>query len=237
MELVCVLRPQPPVLVGEPYEFCATVRNVGTHVLEEIQLRMQVCSGSVLAEGAVLEVVVPVLDVGESHTHCIQLASTIVGPCRLVAHAVDNTGIAASGCYCVQQIEGLPALQLEMIDLDLAGEPQGVFRIGEEFIYFLRVEEDAGSASTGALKVRWTLPPELEFVRGSGRNVTTVVGEGQSCESSIFDLPPGAIQELQIVCKVIDVPERYLVQTRAEVITADGEQLLAEETESTTLRR
>ena len=136
---------------------------------------------------------------------------------------------------------------LTLAPLALAGEAEeaeraalaakGIFKLGEEFLYVLRVENDVGSALTPDLRVNWALPPELEFVRGTGTNSATVSGEGQEAGSSMFVLGPNQVQDFRVVCRVVKVPARNLVQMRAAVVTDSGGQELAIETESTTLKR
>jgi hypothetical protein len=232
-----VIRPGPTVLVNEPVEFCAVVTNEGTYPLEDVMVRLELCCGMVPRDGQPTEFTIASLPVGATETRCVTLSSIVLGPCRLAAHAVDATGIAASGCYCDLVVEGLPALQLQMWDLDAAGSPQGVFRVGEEVVYRLLVEEDAGSAGTGALVVAWSLPPQLEYVSGSGPEGVTVTGSGANATSSAFTLLPREAKAFEIRCRVRDVPSTNLVQALARVLTADGNQELALETESTTLRR
>jgi hypothetical protein len=133
-------------------------------------------------------------------------------------------------------LKGLPALQLEMIDLDQERQKKGIFEMGETFIYELVVENDVGTALTPDLKIVWNLPKELEFVSGSGDRGATVTGTGgQSAESSAFVLAPNQVLKFELVVKVVGVPERNLIQSRASVVSSSGGQELATETESTTL--
>jgi hypothetical protein len=237
MELTCEIRPTDALLVGEPYEVCTTVRNTGNYQLENIKVSMRLCEGSQVLEGSKLETVVPLLEVGKSFTHCARVVSYTVGDCRFMAHGVDDTQVAAAGCYCTAHISGLPALQVEMIDLDAQGQKQGIFRVGQEFIYRLQVEEDSGSTPVNQLQVEWTLPPQLEFIRGRGTGGTTVTGSGQSCQSSVFDLALGESRQFEIVCRVLSAPPGGLIQTEAVVRSAASGQQLAVETESSTLRK
>ena len=52
----------------------------------------------------------------------------------------------------------------------------------------------------------------------------------------MFVLRPNQVQNFEIVCRVVKVPPRNLVQTRAAVVTDAGDLELAVETESTTLK-
>ncbi len=232
----CTIEPGKSVLIGDPFEVCATVENVGTLALEDVHLAIRGCPGARLIEGEVLAIRIPKLAVGEKKTHCAKFMANDLGLCRVSAHATDSTRIAAAGCICSTTIEGLPAIQLEMIDVDLARNAKGIFKVGEEFIYTLKVENDAGTSLTPDLSVTWTLPAELEFVSGAGNRGGSVTGAGQSAKSSTFALAPNQVQQFELVCRVIGVPERNLIQTRATVLTAGGQEI-ALETESTTLKR
>jgi hypothetical protein len=236
MIVTCTVNPKS-VVIGDSFEFCATVTSVGATTLENVRLTLRGCPKASALPGQELQVVIPRLAEGQTYTHCAKFSCAEVGVCRLSAHAADSTRIAASGCVCTAVCRGLPALQLEMIDTALDRSPQGIFRIGEEFLYVLQVENDVGSALTPDLRVNWQLPPELEFVRGRGDGGSTVSGSGQSCGSSMFVLRPNQVQNFEIVCRVLSAPPRNLVQTRAEVVTDGSGQLLAVETESTTLRK
>lgn len=235
MIVTCTVTPKTTI-IGDPFEFCATVKSVGAVTLENVRLALRGCPKAKELPGQEMTVVIPKLATGETYTHCVKFVCQEVGECRLSAHAMDSTQIAASGCICSAICRGLPALQLEMIDTALDGSAKGIFQKGEDFLYELEVENDVGSALTPDLRVKWTLPPELEFVRGVGDGGATVAGAGQSCESSMFVLRPNQVQKFQVVCKVIDVPARNLVQTRASVVMDANGQELAVETESTTLK-
>lgn len=235
MVVTCTATPKN-VILGDSFEFCATVKSLGATTLENVQLTLRGCPNARPQDEGKLVVVIPALAQGETYTHCARFACAEVGECRLSAHAMDSTRIAASGCLCSVICRGLPALQLEMVDTALDRSPKGIFVKGEEFLYVLRVENDVGSALTPDLRVNWNLPPELEFVRGRGDGGATVSGSGQACGSSMFVLRPNQVQTFEIVCRVASVPERNLVQTRAEVVTDQGSLELAVETESTTLK-
>ena len=236
MVVTCTAQPRASVL-GDPIEFCATVESVGATTLENIRLTIQGCPKARPVEGAELTVVIPTLAKGETFTHCVKFTCTEVGECRLTAHAVDASGIAAAACVCSAFCKGLPALQLEMIDTAGDRSPKGIFKLGEEFLYRLSVENDVGSALTPDLRVSWTLPPELEFVRGTSEGGATISGAGQAAASSTFVLRPNQKIIMEVLCRVVDVPARSLVQTRASVVADPGGIELAVETESTTLKR
>ncbi len=234
--VTCTVNPKSTVQ-GSPFEVCATVTSVGAVTLENVRLAIRGCPRASPAKGEALAITIPKLAQGETRTHCVKFICDEPGECRITAHAVDSTGIAAAGCVCTAICRGLPALQVEMIDTAADRSPKGIFRKGEEFMYRLSVENDVGTALTPDLRVTWSLPPELEFVRGRGEGTHTVAGSGQAATSSRFVLRPNQRLIFEVVCRVKSVPPRALVQTRADVITDPEGIELAVETESTTLRR
>ena len=234
MEVTCHVE-QAKVLVGDPFDATARVTNTGDVPLANVTLALRGGSGTRCVGAEELQVVIESLEPGDSREIRGTFTSDGVGERRIDASAREQRGWAAAGCFCGVAVEGLPALQLEMIDLDIKREKAGIFEEGESFIYTLDVLNDMGTAITPDLKIVWDLPPELEFVSGAGDRGVTITGSGQSAESSGFVLAPDEAQRFELVVKAISVPPRHLVQTRASVQTTTGTEL-ATETESTTLR-
>lgn len=232
----CRIVPKQTVLVGD--EFCieVEVENVNQLPLEDVLVRIRPCELAKVLDANQLEMRIPKLDVGQMRTLRACFQAQMPGECRISAHAKDKEWVTAAGCICSTVIKGLPAIQLEMIDLDRRGSPKGIFEVGEEFIYRCTVENDVGTSVTPDLMVRWDLPSELEFVSGKGSGTVTVTGSGQQAESSMFVLaPPKGIQTFELRVRVKSVPPRNLIQTRATVLSTGGQEL-ALETESTTLK-
>lgn len=234
MEVTCQVE-QAKVLVGDPFDAMATVTNTGDVALANVTLALRGGSGTRCVTDETLQVLIESLEPGASREIRGTFSSDGVGERRIDASAREERGWAAAGCFCGVVVEGLPALQLEMIDLSIQREKAGIFEEGQSFIYTLDVLNDMGTAITPDLKIVWDLPPELEFVSGAGDRGVTVTGSGQSAESSSFVLAPDEAQRFELVVRAISVPPRHLVQTRASVQTATGTEL-ATETESTTLR-
>lgn len=236
MEVVCTVTPARTILVGDPFKATATVRNTGDLALANVTLALRGGAGVTHVGTGQLEMLIQKLEPGETRTLEATFVSDQVGERRINASAREERGWAAAGCYCGILIKGLPAIQVEMIDVDANRNAKGIFEVGENFIYTLQVLNDVGTALTPDLRVNWTLPPELEFVSGVGDRGATVTGSGQSGQSSSFVLAPDQVQNFEITVRVISVPPRNLVQTRASVVSAAGAQELATETESTTLK-
>lgn len=236
LEVTCTVTPRVSV-IGDPFEFCAVIKSVGEVTLEDVKVTITGCPNTTVEPGEKLQIVIPRLAQGETHTHCVKFRCKEVGECRLTAHATDNTGIAASGCICSAFCKGLPALQLEMIDTAADRSPAGIFKLGETFMYRLQVENDVGSALTPDLVVRFSLPPELVFVRGRSERGVTVSGSGQAATSSRFVLRPNQKLMMEFEVKVVKVPPRALVAARVTVVADASGVELATESESTTLKR
>ena len=237
MEVTCTVEPSKVILVGDPFEVTATVRNTGNIALANVTFALAGGEGIMHVGGDDLRIQIPKLEAGETRQITSRFMSDGVGERRVNASAREERGWAAAGCICGVLIKGLPALQVEMIDVDNARQPKGIFDEGEEFIYILQVENDVGTANTPELKVVWELPPELEFVSGTGDRGAIVTGSARSAESSAFDLRPTQVQNFDLVVRVKSVPPTNLVQARAAVVTASGGQELATETESTTVKK
>lgn len=237
MEVTCTVEPSKVILVGDPFEVTATVRNTGNIALANVTFALAGGEGIMHVGGDDLRAQIPKLEAGETRQITSRFMSDGVGERRVNASAREERGWAAAGCICGVLIKGLPALQVEMVDVDSARQPKGIFDEGEEFIYILQVENDVGTANTPELKVVWELPPELEFVSGTGDRGAIVTGSGRSAESSAFDLRPNQVQNFDVVVRVKSVPPTNLVQTRAAIVTAAGGQELATETESTTVKK
>ena len=236
MEVICVVSPSKIVLVGDPFEVTATVRNTGDLALANITLALRGHEGVTQVGNDELVIKIPRLEPGESQSIRRKFVSDAVGERRVSASAREERGWAAAGCFCGVLIKGLPAIQLEMIDVDIQREAKGIFEVGESFIYVLKVENDVGTALTPDLKIVWSLPESLEFVEGTGDRGATVSGSGRTAESSSFVLRPNQVQNFELVVRVLSVPPRNLTQARAAVVTSEGGQELATETESTTLK-
>lgn len=128
------------------------------------------------------------------------------------------------------------ALQVEMTDKDLRGGEQGVFAVGEEFLYVLTVRNDDSATVTPPLHVVFSLPADLEYVSGRGESgVSIAAAPGVSAQSTEFSLTKDQALTIELRVRVKSVPEGGLTKAVASVRTsADLE--LSSEVESTTLR-
>lgn len=237
MEVTCTVKPGRVVLVGDPFEVTAVVRNTGNLPLPNVTLALAGIEGIVHVGGDELRTLIPKLEPGETRELTSRFICDRVGESRVSASAREQQTWAAAGCVCGLRVRGLPAIQSTMIDLDSNRQPEGVFDVGESFIYKLTVENDMGTAATPELKVLWELPAELEFVSGTGDQGIVVSGSGRQCESTAFELRPNQVQNFEIVVRAIAVPPGNWLQAHAAIVTAAGGQEVANDSESTTIKQ
>ncbi|MDJ0974341.1 MAG: hypothetical protein QNJ98_07780 [Planctomycetota bacterium] len=222
------------IYYGEEANFTLKVVNVGDGDAEGCTVR--VTYGGCLG-GGYQDFNIGPLAPGEDWVTDFSKTATAVGPCMIEADS--NCG---AKCAIKREAElkvtGLTALQLEMTDKALDGTEEGVFRTGETFIYRLRVENDVGTEATPPLQLMWELPPELEFITGKCLNgQVDVTGSAQQAASTEFTMGVGGYLDFEIQVRVLSAPDSNLVKAEAIVTRVSDGVRLAEETESTTLKR
>ncbi len=228
----------PAVVIGEEFTASVVAKNSGDTALSNVTLRIRADQGApcVSESGASTSILIEKFEPGESKTLTAKFLTEGMGVARILGAAKDSLGWASGNCACTVEVAGLPAIQTEMSDKDTAGAEKGVFRIGEEFVYVLVVQNDEGTTVTPDLKVTFTLPKELEFVSGKSNSKVTVTGAGQTAESTTFTLtPPHQKVTFELRVKAVSAPASQLVKVRA-VIQTPGGVALATEVESTTVQ-
>ena len=228
----------PAVLIGEEFTASVVAKNTGDTALASVTLRIRADQGApcVAESGASTSLLLEKFEPGESKTLTAKFLTEGMGTARILGSARDSLGWASGNCACVVEVGGLPAIQLTMADKDTAGAEKGIFKVGEEFLYVLAVQNDEGNSVTPDLKVMFTLPKELEFVSGKSDGKVTVTGAGQSAESSAFALvPPNQKLTITLRVKAVAAPPSTLVKVRAVVETTGG-LALATKVESTTIQ-
>jgi uncharacterized repeat protein (TIGR01451 family) len=236
LEVTCTTNPSR-VVVTDPFTATVTVRNSGDMPLTNVTIQIRGDLGAHPTGGgtAPTQTVIEKLEPGETKQLTGEFASDAVGVTRVIAGARDAQGWAASNCSCTVDVIGLPAIQSDMSDKDLSGAEKGIFVVGEQFLYVLEVQNDAGTTLTPDLKVVYSLPKELEFVSGTADGGVTITGKEHGAESSSFVLAPNKVLKLTITVKAIAAPPSNLIQTRASIQTVGGVEV-AEESESTTIK-
>ncbi len=222
------------IYYGEDANFTLKVTNVGDGQAEGCVVRVNY--GSCLG-GGFEDVNIGPMAPGEVWTHDWSKTAVAVGPCTISADS--NCG---ARCEIRREagikVTGLTALQVEMTDKAKDGVEAGVFRVGETFLYRLRVENDVGTETTPEINVVWNLPPELEYVSGKSMSGDVVVtGSGNSARSADFAMGVGGRMDFEILVRVVSAPASTLVKTVALIQRAADSAELASESESTTLKK
>ena len=237
IEVTCSVS-APAVLIGEDFTATVVAKNTGDTALSNVTLRVRADQGApcVAGQGASTSLLVERFEPGESKTLSAKFVTEGLGTARILGSGRDSLGWASGNCACTVEVAGLPAIQTEMTDKDVLGAEKGIFRVGEEFIYTLTVQNDEGSSVTPDLKVVFSLPKELQFVSGKSNAKVTVTGADQGAETSAFALvPPNEKVVIELRVKALAAPASQLVKVRATVQTLGGV-ALATEVESTTIQ-
>ncbi len=221
------------IYFGEPATFTLEVKNVGDG--DATNCAVRISYGGCLG-GGFEDFEIGPLAPGEVWTKDWSRTAQTVGPCVIRA---DST--CGASCQKVAEgriaVHGLTALQVEMIDKALDGTEEGVFRVGESFIYRVRIENDAGTEATPEMYTDWKLPPELEFIAGrslDGR--VEVSGVGRGARSGTFVLPVGGAIDFEVTVRAVQAPASTLTKATLIVRRASDDADLADETESTTIQ-
>jgi uncharacterized repeat protein (TIGR01451 family) len=91
---------------------------------------------------------------------CALLKSEQIGPLQFAATATAS-GVAGAGTACSTKVIGVPAVLIDMVDTEDPVE------IGSEETYEVKVTNQ-GSADLNHVKLAFTLPPNEEYISGSG---------------------------------------------------------------------
>lgn len=228
----------PRIVVGEEFTATVTATNLGSSPLANVTLRLRGDQGAPCVSGptAGVTVLVDKLEAGEKKELSARFRAETIGMARVLGSGRDSLGWASGSCACSVEVVGLMAIQTDMTDKALDGTDRGIFRVGEEFLYVLGIENDGGTSATPDLEVVLNLPRELEFVSGGGDSGIKVSGSGQTAKTSRFVLgSPNQKAQITFRVKVLAVPPSQFVKARATVQTTGGV-MLASDTESTTVR-
>lgn len=216
---------------GEPGNFTVKVTNKGDGPANGCSVR--VAHGSCL-DGATKDFPLGTIAPGQTATYDWTANGLQNARCVVTAEATCPGCTARAECEV--EVTGLPAIQSEMTDKDSAGVEKGIFKVGEEFIYVLDVQNDVATQSTPPLKVVFSLPPELEFVSGTADRGVTITGAAQGATSSEFRLDLNEKVRIEYRVRALAVPPGNLVKVVASIQRASDGVDLANETESTTIK-
>ena len=216
---------------GEPGDFTVKVTNKGDGAATGCVVR--VTHGTCLDAGTKdfnLDTIAP----GETKSYDWSANGIANAKCTVVAE------VTCAGCTQRKEAElkvaGLPAIQCEMSDKDLQKVEKGIFRVGEEFLYVLEVQNDVATQATPPLKVVLTLPPELTFVSATTTRGVAVNGAGQTATTDEFRLDLNEKLLIEYRVRAVSTPAGNLVRAVASIQRASDGTELAREDESTTIQ-
>lgn len=216
------------VLMGRPVEVCLDVQNLGDASESKATLTLRVPAGATVGSttggGASRDghVVWEISDLppGVSKHVCATIIPRAVGPLTL-APAVRGACAGPAESRCVMQVEGIPAILFEVVDLE---DP---IEVGAHATYDIKVVNQ-GSAAVARIQVVCTLEETQEFVSGTGP--TPVSAQGQTVTMGpVSVLDPGAEVTWRVVVKAVKAGD---VRFKA-VLTSDQFPHPIEETEAT----
>jgi uncharacterized repeat protein (TIGR01451 family) len=223
-----VVKSAPDVrYIGRPADFTITVRNTGdtdaanTVLTDNIPSGAQVVSasdGGQVSGGRVtwnLGTMAP----GASKTVTVTLKSDSAG--TLSNRASANAVCADGAAETQMQIKGIPAILLEVVDIE---DP---IEVGGQETYVITVTNQ-GSADDTNIVIKATLPPEQEFVSAEGAVAYDMVGKTITF-APLPRLAPKAKTTYRVVSKATSTGDvRFAVS-----LTSDELSSPVQETEST----
>ncbi|MBP7827215.1 MAG: DUF11 domain-containing protein [Verrucomicrobia bacterium] len=204
------------VIAGRPVPVCLTVRNTGDVPLRKAQVVLDIPEGATLvrtteggnaAEGRAIWELAN-LQPGTPRQVCANLAMRQPGVLSFRATA-DSPGAASATTACATRIAGIPAILLELVDLE---DP---IEVGHEITYEIKVTNQ-GSAPATNVRVTCTLPSSMEFVSGTGP--TPVQGAGDTVTMSpLAGLDAKAVATWRVVTKALREDDaRFKVSVRSD---------------------
>jgi len=218
----------PEVVAGRPATVCLSVKNTGEAAEPQATLTLPVpagakaegvsAGGTVTAEKIVWQL--PALAPGAENKVCAAFSLEHPGAMQLTASA-QGTCAPAVETACAVQVAGIPAVLLEVVDLD---DP---IEVGSNEVYEIRVTNQ-GSAIGTNIRVVCTLEESQQFVSGTG--ATPMNADGRRIASEPLPvLDPKAKATWRVTVKALTVGDvRFAVQLTSDEIVRP-----VEETEAT----
>lgn len=213
---------------GRPVTFEITVTNTGDGPARETVLRDPLPTGSTLVNatdngtqtGGAVVWNLGTLNPNQSRTVSMTLTTERSGVMRNVATA--SAFCAADASDSAETLfEGIPAILLEVVDLD---DP---IEVGANIVYEITVTNQ-GSAPGKNIAIRATLPRETQFASGDGPTSASSQGNTVSF-APLASLAPKAKATYRLTVKAVGAADiRFKVS-----MTSDQSPVPVEETEST----
>jgi uncharacterized repeat protein (TIGR01451 family) len=216
LALDCVVPAQVPV--GRPAEICLNLRNTGDAPEPRVTVTMPVGGGAVAtdakdgavdAEGRVMWTISN-LEPNTTRKLCATVVSRQLGPLPFAATA-SGTRTKPAQAACATTIIGIPAILLEVVDLD---DP---IEVGKEITYEIKVTNQ-GSANGTNIRVVCALDASQEFVSSSGDTPATAQ-DGTITMDPLPALDPKAAAFWKVVVKAAKAEDaRFKVELRSDQI-------------------
>jgi hypothetical protein len=215
-------------VAGRPATTCITVRNTGEATESQVTLTLPIPAGARVegvSEGGTTtadQIVWPLaaLAPGAERQVCAAFSVPAPGTLSLTASAQGACSPPVE-TTCGVQIMGIPAILLELVDLD---DP---IEVGGDETYEIRVTNQGSTIATN-VKVRCTIEDSQEFVSGGG--ATPMLATGPTIASEPLPvLAPKAKATWRVVVKALKATDvRFAVQLASDQLVRP-----VEETEAT----
>jgi uncharacterized repeat protein (TIGR01451 family) len=216
------------VPVGRPVSATLTIRNVGDRPEPRVFVTMappadatqlETEPAGTLTDGR-LTWELPALEPGGSKTIDLSFTGTLPRTQTLDV-AVAGLCAPATETHCITEIIGIPAILLEVIDLE---DP---IEVGKEVVYEIRVLNQGSIADTG-IRLECRLDDSQEYVSGSGPTPVNATGRDVTTEP-LAQLAPRETATWRITCRALNPADaRFHVR-----MTSDSIKRSVDETEST----
>lgn len=158
----------------------------------------------------------------QSRTVAMTVKPGAIGTYRADATAAGTCAVAVKD-GCATNVKGIPAILLEVVDLT---DP---IEVGQNETYVITVTNQ-GSAPDNNIKIVCELPPEMEFVSGSGASNATANGKTVTF-AALPNLAPKAKAEFRLIVRTTAEGDIRFKTT----LTSDQFKRPIEETESTNI--
>ncbi|MBE7499404.1 MAG: DUF11 domain-containing protein [Verrucomicrobiales bacterium] len=207
------------VPVGRPVQVCLTAGNTGDATESQVRVTLALPPGAtctaVTAGGQAAngQVVWELGDLAPASSYRVCAVFTTDAPGGLsFAGTVQGACAPAARSECQAQVAGIPAILLEVVDLD---DP---IEVGSDETYVITVTNQ-GSLPDTNVRLVCTLEPAQQFVSGSGP--TAVQAEGAEVTMAALPvLEPKAQAVWRVVVKAVEAGDvRFRVQLESDQIT------------------
>ncbi len=215
--------------LNRPAKYELTVTNTGDAVARSVVLVDTIPNGIEFASasdggrygGRRVEWALGDLNPGDARTVTVECSTLAIGTVRNTARATAYC--ADADAECVMEVRGIPAILLEVIDL------QDPIELGSNETYVIEITNQ-GSANDTNIRLVCTLPNEQSFVSAQGPTGHSVNGQVITFEP-LPTLAPKAKARYQIVIRANAAGDvRFKASMRSDEIDSP-----VEETESTRL--